>query len=92
MLAITNASILLETGKVLDHGTILLRDGKIEAVGSRLDVPADAEVIDAHGKFVTPGIIDVHTHLGISEEGIGKEGADYNETSEAATPYVRAPP
>lgn len=90
VLAIVNGTLITETGEKAENGVILVEQGKIIAVQTRAEIPVGAEVIEAKGKFVTPGIIDVHTHLGISEEGIGKEGADYNEVSEAVTPYVRA--
>jgi len=44
---------------------VLLRDGKIVAVGTNVTAPADALVIDGTGKYVTPGIIDVHSHIGV---------------------------
>jgi len=90
MLAITNAKILLGTGEVLQNGTILVNDGKFEDVGTNITIPESYEVIDASGKVITPGIIDVHTHLGVHEEGIGKEGADFNEISSPTTEEVRA--
>jgi len=90
MLAITNAKILLGTGEVLQNGTILVNDGKFEQVGTNIAIPESYEVIDASGKVITPGIIDVHTHLGVHEEGIGKEGADFNEVSSPTTEEVRA--
>ena len=47
------------------NGAILLQNGKIAAVGATVDAPADAVVIDGGGKYVTPGIIDDHSHLGV---------------------------
>jgi len=90
MRAIVNGKIYTMAGQVLDSGTILIDAGKIKAVGANLDIPADAEIIDAQGKFVMPGIIDAHTHIGIYEEGIGFEGADGNEMTNPATPHLRA--
>ena len=90
MKAITNGKIYTMAGEVLEKGTILIKDGKIAAVGANIEIPADAEIIDATGKIVTPGIIDAHTHLGIGEEGIGWEGEDYNEMSNPLTPHLRA--
>lgn len=49
-----------------------------------------AQVIDAANRYVTPGIIDAHCHVGISEEGIGNEGADYNEVDNPVHPELRA--
>jgi len=62
---IRNAAILTAAGPVIERGSILLQDGKIAAVGASVNAPADAVVIDANGKWVTPGIIDTHSHLGV---------------------------
>jgi imidazolonepropionase-like amidohydrolase len=64
-LAITNATILTAAGPTIQKGTVVVRDGKIVAVGQNVSVPGDAEVVDAKGRFVTPGIIDSHSHLGV---------------------------
>jgi imidazolonepropionase-like amidohydrolase len=47
---------------MIQRGAVLLRDGKVAEVGANLTAPADAQVIDANGKWVTPGIIDTHSH------------------------------
>lgn len=91
MLAVTNATGYIGDGTRLTGETILVAtDGNIEAVARNVDVPATYRVIDATGFTITPGLIDVHTHLGVHEEGIGQPGADFNETSDAATPHIRA--
>lgn len=90
MKAIVNGKVYTMAGDVLEKGIVLIKDGKIAAVGANVDIPSDAEVIDATGKIVFPGIIDAHTHLGIGEEGIGWEGRDYNEVSNPSTPHLRA--
>ena len=59
------ATVLTGTGTRLDNADVLMRDGKIVAVGNAIDAPADAVRIDATGKWVTPGIIDIHSHLGV---------------------------
>ena len=77
----------------LENGVVLLGDdGKIAAVGTEgeVDIPEGAEVIDATGKVVTPGFIDAHTHVGIGEMAMGRDGADTNEGSDPITPQVRA--
>jgi imidazolonepropionase-like amidohydrolase len=63
VVAIKGATILTVTKGTIPNGTIVLRDGKIAAVGAGVDVPSGAEVFDASGKFVTPGIIDAHSHI-----------------------------
>jgi imidazolonepropionase-like amidohydrolase len=62
--AISGATLLDGRGRQIDGGSILLSGGKIVAVGRDIPIPADTEVIDGAGKWVTPGIIDVHSHLG----------------------------
>lgn len=66
--AIVGATILTATGPRIDNGTLLHRDGKIVAVGSNLSVPAGFVTVDARGKWITPGIIDPHVHLGTQIE------------------------
>ncbi|MGE5507794.1 MAG: amidohydrolase, partial [Chitinophagales bacterium] len=90
MLAIVGGQLWTVSRGRIARGTVLIDQGKFIAVGERVEVPADAEVFDAAGRPVTPGLIDAHTHLGISEEGIGFEGADYNEKSDPVTPHLRA--
>jgi imidazolonepropionase-like amidohydrolase len=90
MLALTNVKGFDGQGNRLEKTTILIEGGKFREIGKNLSIPAGAVVIDAQGKVVTPGLIDVHTHLGIHEEGIGAEGHDYNEISSPTTPEARA--
>jgi imidazolonepropionase-like amidohydrolase len=63
--AITNATILTVTNGTIERGTVLIRGAKIAAVGAGVAVPAGAQVIDATGKFVFPGIIDSHSHSAV---------------------------
>ena len=65
LVAITNATILTATHGTIEHGTILIRDGRIAEVGTNVQVPAGAQVIDGTGKFVMPGIIDSHSHTAL---------------------------
>jgi imidazolonepropionase-like amidohydrolase len=90
MIAITNARILTITQGILENGTILIENGKIAAIGSSILVPADAEVLDAAGKTVTPGLIDAHCHTGIFADGIGWDHEDGNEATDPITPHLRA--
>src|SRR5262245_1307913 len=62
---IRNATILTAAGPAIEGGSILLQNGKVAAVGQTVDAPSDAVVIDATGKWVTPGIIDDHSQLGV---------------------------
>ena len=69
-------------------GDVLVDAGRIVALGERIEAP-DAEVFDADGLLVTPGFIDAHTHIGVDEEAMRWEGADYNEMSDPVTPDMR---
>lgn len=87
---ITNATILTAAGPVIERGSVLIRDGKIETVGANISAPADVTVIDASGKWVTPGIIDTHSHLGVySAPGIAAN-SDGNEMTDPITAQVWA--
>jgi imidazolonepropionase-like amidohydrolase len=61
---IRNATVLTGTGERIDGADVLMREGKVVAVGKNLQA-GDAQVIDASGRWVTPGLIDVHSHLGV---------------------------
>ena len=90
MIAIKDGKIFTITKGVIDKGTILVEDGKIKAVGKNVKIPKGAEVIDASGKVVMPGLVEAHCHIGIWEETIGWAGSDGNEATEPATPHMRA--
>src|SRR5918911_2090199 len=79
--------------QIWDRGAVLIGDdGKIAGAGpeAEMQAPEGAEIVDASGKVVTPGFIDAHTHVGIGEMGIGREGQDTNESTDPITPQVRA--
>jgi imidazolonepropionase-like amidohydrolase len=78
---IRGATIFDGTGKRLDKADILLRDGKVAAVGSSL-AAAGATVIDGTGKFVTPGLIDIHSHDGSAPAPLTKLGSDVGEETD----------
>lgn len=80
LVAITNANIMTASRGNIMNGTILIRNGKIAEVGTNVAIPAGAKVIDGRGKWVTPGIIDAHSHT--ANEGI-------NEGSQSVTAEVR---
>jgi len=71
------------------QGDILIKDGKIEAIGVNLQDP-NAEIIDAKDKFILPGFIDAHSHIGLFEEGVGNYYQDGNEATDPVTPHVKA--
>jgi len=72
--AITNATIVPVVGDRIARGTVVIRDGRIAAVGANVAVPADAFTIDGNGLFVYPGMIDAGTILGLQEIGQGAPG------------------
>lgn len=88
MYILKNARIYVGTGEVLENASILVKDGKFAQVNVVDEIECD--VIDLQGKTITPGLIDVHTHLGVFEDGVGQDGHDFNEMSSPVTPHVRA--
>jgi imidazolonepropionase-like amidohydrolase len=83
------ATVLTGTGERLDGADVLMRDGRIVAVGSELDA-GDATSIDASGMWITPGVIDVHSHLGVyASPGVAAH-SDGNEMSKPVTAEVWA--
>ena len=66
-IAITGGTVYPVSGPKIEHGTVVIRDGKIVAVGANVSVPAGAQTIDATGKWVTPGLINSATQLGVIE-------------------------
>lgn len=87
---IRDATVLTGTGEQIENGDVLLRDGRIAAVGAELEAPDGAQVIDGKGKWVTPGIIDVHSHLGVYPSPSVKAHADGNEMTDPNTAGVWA--
>jgi len=87
---IRNATVLTGTGARLEQTDLLLRDGRIAALGTALEAPADAVQVDGSGKWVTPGIIDVHSHLGVYPSPSVGAHADGNEMTAPVTANVWA--
>ena len=87
---LTNATLLTATGERIERGSVLMRDGKIAAVGAAVQAPADALVVDGSGKWVTPGIIDAHSHLGVYASPGVDANADGNEATDPDTAQVWA--
>src|SRR3954454_15209521 len=87
---IRDATILTAAGPPIEHGSILLRDGKVAAVGQTVNAPADAVVIDGTAKWGTPGIIDTHSHLGVYAAPGIESLQDGNEVTSPNTAEVSA--
>jgi imidazolonepropionase-like amidohydrolase len=87
---IRNVTIFTGAGPRVRNGAILLRDGKVAAVGPTVEVPAGATVIDGAGKVVTPGIIDTHSHLGVYAAPGVDALSDGNEATNPVTANVWA--
>lgn len=87
---ITNARILLGNGEQVEKGSILLIDGKVSAVGASVSAPEGVQTIDASGKWVTPGIIDAHSHLGVYPSPSIQSSEDGNEMVAPDTSYAWA--
>jgi imidazolonepropionase-like amidohydrolase len=97
MLLIKNAKILTMSDVCYDNGYILADEGKIVKIDATLSVldedvikNTSLSIIDAEGKYVLPGFIDAHCHIGLWEDAIGFEGEDGNEMTDPVTPHLRA--
>ncbi len=88
MKAIVNATVITVSGDDLVGATVILKDGKIQSVGAT-EIPDGTEIIDGRGKFLSPGLIDAHTHLGVSTEGSPAEFYDHNDRSASVLPELR---
>lgn len=89
-LLLQGATVLDGIGGRIDRADVLLIDGKVSALGTGLEVPDDAVIIDASGKWITPGIIDNHSHLGVYPSPGVSAHNDGNEISSPVTPDVWA--
>ncbi len=89
---ITGATVLTGTGERIDGGAVLLQDGKIAMVGAAaaMTVPEGTATIDAQGKWVTPGVIDIHSHLGDYPSPSTDSTSDGNEVTSPNTAHVWA--
>ena len=87
--ALVGATVFDGTGRQFDDTTVLFRDGKVEAVGSGLATEG-YKVIDGRGKYVTPGVIDIHSHLGDYPSPQVDAHSDGNESTDPTTPEVWA--
>lgn len=82
-IVIRGGTVLPVSGPPIPNGIVLMQGGKIKAVGASVPIPSGAQVVDATGKFVIPGVIDAASHIGIGD-------GDLNEASDPMTPGLRA--
>ena len=87
-IAITGGRVFPVSGPAIDNGTVLIRDGKIVEVGATIAIPAGAQRIDATGKWVTPGLVDASTQLGLFDVagGAGPTDVAAHGRGDAITP------
>lgn len=87
---IQGATILTMTHGTIEGGTVVIENGKIAAVGKDVTVPRDAEVIDAHGEYILPGLVDPHSHMGVYSLPELQANSDGNEMTGDIEAQVRS--
>lgn len=88
MLGIKDVTLETISNGKIENASIILKNGKILSLGKDIDLSDCKEIIEGNNRIITPGIIDAHTHLGLSESGVGKEGIDTNEGTNPLTPFL----
>ena len=88
--AVVGATVLVGDGRRIERGAVVFTDGRLVAVGpaSEVEVPEGARRVEATARFVTPGLIDTHSHLGVYAQPSVAPHADGNEMTDPTTPYV----
>ena len=89
-LLLRGASVMTGAGPTLERGDVLIENGRISAVGPDLVTPPGVAVIDVAGRWITPGIIDPHSHLGVYAVPAAISTADGNEMTGPFKPDIRA--
>lgn len=87
---ISNATVLDGVGNLIENGSVLIEKGRVAAIGTDIEAPDGADTIDAQGKWVTPGIIDNHSHLGVYASPGVQAHSDGNEVTAPVTAEVWA--
>ena len=90
VVAIVGGIVYPVTSPPIEGGAVLIRDGRIEAVGADLDIPSGARIVDASGGSVIPGIIETHSHMGFKMLNLPATGSNNNELSSPINAHVRA--
>ena len=88
--ALTGLTAHADEGATVEDCAIVIKEGRIEALGSRLSTDGIERVYALEGCHATPGIIDAHCHVGVFNEGVGEVGNDGNDYSDPLTPEIRA--
>ena len=89
-LLVRSGRVMTAAGPTLEGADVLVRGERIEAVGQGLEAPPGARLVEARGRWVTPGLIDPHSHIGVYPLPHSRANADGNESSAPFTPEVRA--
>jgi imidazolonepropionase-like amidohydrolase len=89
-IAIIGGRVVPVVGEVIEGGTVVIRNGTIAAVGRDIAVPEGVRTVDATGKWVLPGFVEAHGHVGVHEEGNGWAGQDTNELTDPVGARFRA--
>ncbi|MEO1038290.1 MAG: amidohydrolase family protein [Pseudomonadota bacterium] len=87
---ITGATVFDGVGGRIENGSVLIEDGRIAAIGADIEAPEGAETVDATGRFITPGVIDIHSHLGVYPSPSVGAHSDGNEVTGPVTAEVWA--
>lgn len=90
VVAITGGYVVPVSSTPIANGTVLIEDGVLTAIGAKVNVPRGATIVDATGKWVLPGFIESHGHVGIHEEANGSAGNDTNEMTNPNMAAARA--
>ncbi len=88
-LLVKGGTVITVDGEVIEGGSVLIIDGLIQKVGARLRAPRGIEVYDATGKYVMPGIVETHSHMGVYSWPGVEANSDGNEATDPITPEVR---
>lgn len=90
VLAVTGATLHRVSGPPIEGGVMLVRGGRITAIGADMVIPADARVLDLRGSTIIPGIVESHSHMGLKQLFRPETGSDNNELSKPINAEVRA--